>query len=151
MSKAPSNRPRSRSWPHLEAEMRNHFLSGAPSLLRADAGDREESLPYSSLDLPAWQIDLIDRFSLLYRCPEVGRDDYCHLRNGFACGQEWAPVIRDMSEMADALVRALRSSVQLDARIAVIDVIEVDGALRWRINTNLTQPFREFLNDYFKI
>ena len=130
--------------------MRNRFLSGPPPPLRADAEDGEERLSYSSVDLPAWQVALIDRFPLLYRCPEVGRDDYCHLRKGFACGQEWAPVIRDMSEMADALVRALRSSVQLDARIAVIDVIEVDGALRWRINTNLTQPFREFLNDYFK-
>jgi hypothetical protein len=129
--------------------MRNHFLSGPPLPSRVDDGDGEERLPYSSLDLPAWQIDLIDRFPLLFRCPEVGRDDYCHLRNGFDCAEEWEPTIRDMSAMAEALVRALRSSVQPEARIAIAEVYEEDGMLRWRINTNLTQPFLGFLQDYF--
>ena len=136
MSKIPSNRPGLRSWPFLEAEMRNHFLSGPPPPLQADAGDGEKRLPYSSADLPAWEVDIIDRFPLLYRSDEVGRDDYCHLRNGFDCAEEWAPVIRDMSETAEALVRALRGSVQPEAKIAVAEVIEVDGALRWRINHN---------------
>ena len=55
-----------------------------------------------------------------------------------------------MSEMAEPLVRALRSSVQPDARIEVAEVIEVDGMLRWRIRANLFPPFRDFLDDYFK-
>ena len=127
--------------------MRNHFLSGPPLPLLADDGDQR--LPYSSANLPTWQIDLLDRFPLLYRCPEVGRDDYCHLRTGFTCSQEWAVVIRDMSEVAEALVHALRSSVQPEAKIAVAEVIEVDGALRWRINHNFPPPFRDFIHDYF--
>ena len=90
--------------------MRNHFLSGPPPPLRADAGDGEKRLPYSSAGLPAWKVDLIDRFQLLYRCHEVDRDDYRHLRNGFDCAEAWVPVSQDMSAMAEALVRALRSS-----------------------------------------
>jgi len=136
-----------RAWPHLEAEMRNHFQSGPPPPLLARDGDQR--LPYSTQDLPAWQVEIIDRFSLLYRCPAVGRADYCHLQDGFACGQEWVPVIRDMSEMAEALVRALRSSVQPEAKIAVAEVIEVNGCLRWRINYNIPPPFRDFIHDYF--
>lgn len=150
MSKAPPRRRPRRSWLNLEAEMRNRFLSGPPSPLRADADDGEERLPYSSRDLPQWQVAIVDRFPLLYRCPEVGRGDYCHLANGFTCGQEWAPVICAMSEMAQALVSALRGSVQADARITVADVTEADGMLRWRINANIAPPFLDFLDDYFR-
>ena len=128
--------------------MRNHFLSGPALPLLADDGDQR--LPYSSADLPIWQIDLIDRFPLLYRCDEVGREDYCHLRTGFTCSQDWAVVIRDMSEMAEALVRAVRSSAQPGARFTVAEVSEEDGGmLRWRINTNLRQPFLGLITDYF--
>jgi hypothetical protein len=90
-----------------------------------------------------------DRFPLLYQCPEVGRGDYCHLRNGFACGEEGVLEIQDMSEMAEALVCALRISVQAEASITVAEIIEVDGVLRWRINHNLHTPFADFLRDYF--
>jgi hypothetical protein len=51
--------------------------------------------------------------------------------------------------MAEALVSALRGSVQANARITVADVTEADGMLRWRINHNLPPPFAGFLRDYF--
>lgn len=138
-----------RAWPRLEAEMRNHFPSYPSSHSQAGISEALERLPYSTRDLPAWQIDLIDRFPLLYRCPEVGRDDYCHLSAGFNCSQEWAPAIREMSAMAEALVRALRGSAHSDARFTVAEVSEVEGRLRWTINTNLFQPFLGFIHDYF--
>ena len=129
--------------------MRNHFLSELPPPLRADAGSSEQRLPYSTQDLVAWQVEIVDRFPLLYRCEEVGREDYRHLRNGFSCAEHWAVVIRDLSEMAEALVRALRSSVQPDDRLTIAEISEEDGMLRWRINTNLRQPFLGLIHDYF--
>jgi hypothetical protein len=139
-----------RAWPRLETEMRNHFLSELPQPLPADAGSGEQRLPYSTRDLVAWQVEIVDRFPLLYRCEEVGREDYCHLRNGFSCGEQWAVVIRDLSEMAEALVRAVRSSAQPGARFTASEVSEKEGGmLRWRINTNLRQQFLGLITDYF--
>ena len=150
MSEAPPKRHPRRSWPFLEAEMRNQFMSVPPPRSQAPEDDVPERLPYSTWDLPSWQVEIVDRFPLLYRCPEVGGEDYCHLANGFACGQEWAPVICAMSEIAQALVSALRGSVQPEARITVADVTEADGTLRWRINANIAPPFLDFLYDYFR-
>ncbi len=140
MSKAPSNRPR--SWPNLEAEMRNHFLSEPPPPVPSASSDGGWRLPYSSLDLPAWQVDLIDRFPLLYRCPEVGRDDFCHLRNGFDCGQERVPMIEAFSRVALTHLQALRDSVQPNARIEVSEVSFEHGKLQWRFTDNLSVASR---------
>jgi hypothetical protein len=145
MSEASSNRPRFRSWPNLEAEMRNHFLSEPSPSLRADTGDGEHRLPYSSLDLPAWQVDLIDRFPLLYRCPEIGRDDYCHLPTGFDCVQAQAPMIEAFSRVASTHLQVIRASVQPNARIEVSEVSLEHGKLRWRFTDNLSVTSRAAL------
>jgi hypothetical protein len=122
--------------------------------------DMLRSKDFTSDGLPDWQIELIDKYPLIYReydksieecLRETGEpysQPYCNLRHGFEFLQGWRDLADEFSETTTKLVQCLRAGIQKDAYIHSFIFKEKFGTLRWQGRNNLMEPFRELFDLY---
>jgi len=119
---------------------------------------------------PQWQIDIINRYPLIYRVPNpklldyFSKEDYekliadphfCNLRFGFECGEGWAKLIGEFSNVCFETLHIIERLYpgNFDNRkyyICAFIFKEKFGGIRWQGDSNLPYPFNELFNSHVR-